>query len=245
MVRGKRFLGALCAVLVLAPVVGNAAVVLPPSLTGSVEVVGMMTKNFDYNLMSTSVVQGAGSAYQFMGTDLANNGTIDVWDYSWNTMADADPFIDSTFTIINLTGGTQTFNVSLGLPVSPAFSPGFKTGLLGFDFSDANGDGSASVTLNNWDGLIDGSSAMSLFAVSIPCSGVNCTGSVGPVTDGPLLHAAGVSASLGNNLSFDLSAGDSITVHTRFELTPVPVPAAVWLFGSALGLLGWMRRKAV
>lgn len=25
--------------------------------------------------------------------------------------------------------------------------------------------------------------------------------------------------------------------------TPVPVPAAVWLFGSALGLLGWMQRK--
>lgn len=24
----------------------------------------------------------------------------------------------------------------------------------------------------------------------------------------------------------------------------VPVPAAVWLFGSALGMLGWMRRKA-
>ena len=27
-------------------------------------------------------------------------------------------------------------------------------------------------------------------------------------------------------------------------LTFVPVPAAVWLFGSALGLLGWVRRRA-
>lgn len=29
-----------------------------------------------------------------------------------------------------------------------------------------------------------------------------------------------------------------------FSSAPIPVPAAAWLFGSALGLLGWARRRA-
>jgi len=32
---------------------------------------------------------------------------------------------------------------------------------------------------------------------------------------------------------------------TGFATTTVPVPAAVWLFGSALGLLGWVRRRTM
>ena len=39
---------------------------------------------------------------------------------------------------------------------------------------------------------------------------------------------------------------DSILVSSTSNLQAVslPVPAAVWLFGSALGLLGWIKRKA-
>ncbi|MBN8280769.1 MAG: VPLPA-CTERM sorting domain-containing protein [Gammaproteobacteria bacterium] len=44
-----------------------------------------------------------------------------------------------------------------------------------------------------------------------------------------------------------LQAGaSSTTISARYTLTvtPVPVPAAVWLFGSAVGVLGWARRRA-
>jgi hypothetical protein len=38
-----------------------------------------------------------------------------------------------------------------------------------------------------------------------------------------------------------LASADTVTLNVG---APVPIPAAAWLFGSALGLLAWMRRKA-
>lgn len=49
--------------------------------------------------------------------------------------------------------------------------------------------------------------------------------------------AATSSLALGNFGSPGFAGGTSI------NLTAVPVPAAVWMFGSALSILGWMRRK--
>ena len=47
-------------------------------------------------------------------------------------------------------------------------------------------------------------------------------------------------------LSFWVNAAGDGSADHYFILngSAVPVPAAVWLFGSALGLLGWMRHKA-
>ena len=54
-----------------------------------------------------------------------------------------------------------------------------------------------------------------------------------------------------NPLVFDLAIGGTTMWNSNpgsetfvmYTLTTVPVPAAVWLFGSALGLLGWVRRR--
>lgn len=40
------------------------------------------------------------------------------------------------------------------------------------------------------------------------------------------------------------SATSTAGLQLRFSAAAIPVPAAVWLFGSALGLLGWVRRRA-
>lgn len=84
------------------------------------------------------------------------------------------------------------------------------------------------------------------------------------LTSGATTNTAGVTMSADGayEILFSAFSGinfadiDGIVLHTfdgvsspdyaisAIEVQIVPIPAAFWLFGSALGLVGWMRRKA-
>ncbi len=49
----------------------------------------------------------------------------------------------------------------------------------------------------------------------------------------------------GTTLVMSNAVSSSGGLYMTFSVSAIPVPAAVWLFGSALGLLGWARRRTV
>lgn len=216
------------------------------SLNNTVMVNGMTWMN-DLSTIGNSMDNMDGTS-TYMGTDsvtmMVDGSPTNVWDYSWNLTADPDPFISGSFTVTNTSTMMQTFDITFGLPISPSFTNGYMTGSLSGSYFDADNSGSATLNLNTWDGLIDGASQMSLFGFAGPCIGTGCSVTLGEITDGPTLYSGDVNSTIGIHMNFSLSAGDTVTFDTLFDVTPVPVPAAVWLFGSGLlGLVGVARRK--
>lgn len=125
-------------------------------------------------------------------------------------------------------GGTQIFDGTLnggaGGPVFPTYANAGFHALIG---------GSTSSALNIGGGPIG--------------SGLDSTNGIDAIAFDMVLEG-GQTPQAGGTVRF-LVFSDTGTTAYMVEGTilgaPVPVPAAVWLFGSALGLLGWMRRRAM
>jgi hypothetical protein len=100
-----------------------------------------------------------------------------------------------------------------------------------------------SMRFNNWNGIPDG------YVVSDLFGGSN-------VFNFPLAAQNGVSWTVGGTAAGDTigaqlfrsepnaAAAFNAAFAGRLELQVVPVPAAAWLLGSAIGLVGFMRRRA-
>jgi len=73
----------------------------------------------------------------------------------------------------------------------------------------------------------------------------------GPMRQGSLHYTTSMVAFDGNTLVMqsalwnELGPGGTSTDGIQLVFSVVPIPAAVWLLGSALGLLGWVKRRSV
>ena len=81
------------------------------------------------------------------------------------------------------------------------------------------------------------SPAFPILANTPVISGLTCSIGTGADQCGVSLGAGG--------LQIVNPGGGSFDAFVTFNVNVVPVPAAVWLFGSALGLMGVMRRRAI
>jgi len=241
----KHWLKGIVVAAALVSGVAQAGTVTNPDLVGSATISDGTSSG------SWSLGSGASFSTNPDGTFTYNSGVSGtLWDFGWDLTVNPDPFISGTLTVVNKSTNTTHFNILFTLPVGTGFVPAYKSGSLSGSFQDFNGNGlgadnSAGLSNINWNGFIDGSNALALSTFDVSCSGSSpgCSGLVGPVSDGPLLHAGGVSSTIGIQLSFDLTAGDKATFTNLFEVMPVPIPAAVWLFGSGLLGLGALARR--
>lgn len=160
--------------------------------------------------------------------------------------ADPAAWVAGSFLFYNASA-TETLSVlaTVLFPTTGAFATSTIAAGTGLA-SPAGGD--LSMTVN---GFVDYPSAAS---ISVGCM-VADFDTAGCVDSSGTPGSLNVLANIGFSLAFDIAPDMQVSIGfdpesefgagTYFSISSavVPVPAAVWLFGSALGLLGWTRRK--
>ena len=199
----------------------------------------------DANIELGCTSAGALGQLSCVGSGLNNGG----WSLdSWGLETDPDPTITNIFSVTNNTAGTESFVVSVSLPTSISFGPpSLIRGSIQAGATDNNFDG---VTLANtgtssiYDGLIDGTSVRTLFDDPTSASGSGSV-SLGAVSFGiPIQESVAFATltSIGLDIRFDLTAGDSASFTANFDVQPIPEPGTALLLGLGLASLAYRRR---
>ena len=236
---------ALFSTLALSFMSAAQAGLITPVLTANVTVGENPTTVFDFGRLSETPSDAAGTA-----TFVGNSSNLG-YDFGWDISANADPFITGNLTFTNATDADQTFNIVLLLPTVSIAGPVQEMGEIGLTLTDTNLSGSADLLLNQWHGLIDPIPGppifdMSLLSGALNCGGAGCITVLSPVSDTQIHdeadHNNSPITSIGTHINFTLSAGDTVSINTKWDVAPVPVPAAAWLFISGFaGLMGMAK----
>lgn len=224
----------------------SAAPVFPELMT--VEQVGVGTTTITSEMAQCASTGGVTYSCDGSGLSMTPVG----WDFTlsdWNLSLSQNPSVNSVFGFTNNAATTQTFIVTVQIPVvvfGPASLVGGSTGGSTTDNGDGAGGLSTTAGTPLYEGLIDGSNALSIYpdptsftyifggqTITIPA--------LNPGLPGPTLPGPGVAATIGIRNTFELSAGDTVAMTSFFTVTPIPEPGTGALL--ALGLAGLAARR--
>ncbi|MGI9342510.1 MAG: VPLPA-CTERM sorting domain-containing protein [Gammaproteobacteria bacterium] len=173
------------------------------------------------------------AVWDWDGTSLTSTGTYNAALYYANNPAASsvagDSIVDLSIDTAAATASATSFICYEGTFLATVGASGCGNYSFGPNFIDEStttwGPGtSVSQTIGGDD--MSGGPVGSIADYDFGLTGVTGTG----MSFGDLVK-------IGNGIEVGIPSGELMT----FQV--VPVPAAAWLFGSALGLLGWMRRK--
>ena len=186
----------------------------------------------------------------YLGNNIYHTGgfaAVTAGYLEWDALIDPDPFINGTFSITNTANSTQTFTVNFTLDSSVQFAQSLMNGAFSGTLTDANGDGSASIGRTSgsagfYSAFIDGNLVRSLGSSAYGYSGAAFgSAQVGPESFAPVVGPA-LNTTIGLQFRFTLSAGDSVSFSSLFNVVDVPAPGALALLGAA-GCIGSRRRR--
>jgi hypothetical protein len=228
----KLFATICSAVLALTAVPVSAAPVLSISVNGSPEV----------SFEDLTVCDEDGGSFSCVGSGSEGDLVLDLFELS----ADPGAYLAGSFSFYNASA-TETLSVlaTVIFPMTGGFAT--PTVAVGTGFASPSG-GDVDLTVN---GFVDHPSA----ALITEAGCTVLSGEGGGCNTSTSSASFSVLANIGFSLAFDLAPDASLSIGfdpeasygagTYLAISPVlvPMPGAVWLFGSALGLLGWARRK--
>ncbi len=162
---------------------------------------------------------------------------------------DPDPFVLNNILITNTTNATQIYTVTVTLPTTFP-GPNIISGNVRSDVIDGGGDPGATLASVTgfpvYSAQIDFATVATLqndpFSVVAPPAGSASS----PASFGPSINAVPVTSNIGIMLRFSLTAGDTASILSRFDVVAIPEPASfTLLLVAALVAVGFGRSSNI